>query len=322
MTNISKRLAILGVAFLALTASCGDTILEPGFGEGCSRGSLSVGETVTGAFSPASCRMTYFFWTEYNSPYESWSVHLEAGKAYMFHMQQIPDAEQEDANGVDAVLSLWGKDDQGRSIPLALSDDDAEGIDGYDSEFWFIAPKSGDFTLIAASYDWEDWGGYRLSLKSCPVLGTMDTVGTYEFEGQSSPCIRHSHPDNEGLLMTYTFVRMKVDSFETVSVDVDHSASYPYYEMLSPGMDTYENIWAETDYEYNSGYSSIEVTADEFGGWVTLALGTEDFDAGGKWTLTLSRSIATAPAWAPWRDGRPTMRSTFPKSEAKQQLTP
>jgi hypothetical protein len=323
MTNISRRFATLGVALLALTASCSDTILEPGFGEGCLRGSLSAGQTVTGAFSPASCRMTYHFYSGYNSPYESWSVHLDAGKAYMFYMEQAPDPEQEDSNNVDPVLVLYGTDGQGRSVPLAASDDEGGGIDGHNSEFWFIAPRSGDFTVVAASYDWEEFGGYRLSMQSCPVLGTMDTAGTYTFHGRSSSCIRHDHSDYEDTPLAYTFVRVNVDSFETVDVEFHHNASMPIYEMGGPGLDTYDNIYEESENDYGYGDGSTgSITTDEIGGIVTVAMATEYFNAAGDWDLTLSRTIVTAPAWGAWRDGQPTMRSTFLKPEAKRKGTP
>jgi hypothetical protein len=322
MTTIAKRFATLGVALLALTASCSDTTLEPGYGEGCLQGSLSAGQSVTGAFSAASCRTTYHTYSGNNSPYESWSVHLDAGKAYMFYMEQAPDPEQDDLDDVDPVLVLWGKDGQGRSVPLAASDDEGGGTGGYNSEFWFIAPRSGDFTLVAASYDWEDFGGYRLSMQSCPVLGTMDTAGTYTFPGRSSSCIRHNHDDYNDFPLAYSFIRVNVDSFELVDVTFHHNASTPVYEMGGPLMDTYDNIYDESEYSYGYGDgSSGSVTTDEIGGIVTVAVATEDFNAAGDWDVTLSRSVVAAPEWGAWRDGRPTMRSTFLKIEAKKKGT-
>jgi len=321
MTNISKRFATLGAALLALTASCSDTTLEPTFGEGCLRGSLSAGETVQGSFTPAGCQITYHWYSGNNTVYESWSVHLEAGKAYMFYMEQAPDPEQDGANDVDAVLALWGKDAQGHSFPLAVSDDEGGGIDGHNSEFWFIAPKSGDFILVASTYDWEDLGGYRLSMQACPILGTMDTSGTYIFPSRSSPCIRHYNSDY-GYPMAYNFIRVDADAFESIDVWMEHESAYPYYEMFGPGMDTYANIYDETESDYDYGGSSVDISTDEIGGIVTIAVGTDYFDAPGNYTVYLDRNALPSAPQMPWHDGKFSLRSTFPKIEAKKAATP
>jgi len=319
VNKLSTRLSALALAALVLTTACGeDTTLEPTFGEACNRGSLSSGETVEGSLSPASCRGTYHLWSGNTYPYESWTVHLDAGKAYMFHMQQIPDPAQDGENSVDALLTLWGKDDQGRSVPLAVSDDDAAGVDGVDSEFWFIAPESGDFQLVAAAYEWDYFGGYRLSMTSCPVLGILDTAGTYHYKVPSSPCVRHDHESYGDHPMTYAFIGVNAESFEYINFETYSDVSTPYYEIGGPGFDTYANIWEETESDYGYGVSgSISMTTDEVGGMVTFAVGLENFNAGGEYIITFGREPAAAPIPAPWRDGRFTLRSTFPKAEAK-----
>lgn len=325
MTKISLRLSALAIAALALTTACDDTVLEPTYGEGCMVGTLTAGQTVSGSLTSSSCRVNYHFYSGNTSPYASWSVHLDAGKAYMFYMKQAPDASQEGLNDVDPVLTLWGKDDQGRSVPLAVSDDDADGVDGHDSEFWFISPKSGDFVLVASSYDFSEFGGYQLSMQTCPVLGTLDTAGVYTFASRSSSCIRHGHPDydGEGKVFAYSFLRVNADSFESISVSVDHESSSVVEEMGGPGFDTYANIWNDTDNDYNSGGTpGMSIGTGEFPGIVTIAVATELFDAAGAYTVTFDRATFTAPPTARTWNGLPAMRSTFPKIEAKRLATP
>src|SRR6478609_9230316 len=150
MKTSIMRLSALSVAALLLATACGeDNLVEPIYGSACVTGKLSPGQTVQGSLSSASCRQTNQIYADDPVPYESWSVHLEAGKAYMFYQQQLPDPAQDGLNDVDAILTLYGKDSQGRSLPLAVSDDEGGGIDGHDSEFFFVAPKSGDFILVA-----------------------------------------------------------------------------------------------------------------------------------------------------------------------------
>jgi hypothetical protein len=315
MTTLTSRLTALGLAALAFTTACGsDNLLEPTFGAGCLKGSISPGQSIDGSLSSASCRMTYHFYVDDVIPYESYAVHLDAGKAYMFYEQQIPDPDQDGLNEVDATLTLWGKDDQGRSVPLAVSDDEAGGVDGHDSEFFFVAPRSGDFVLVAGAYDWEDFGGYRLSMRSCPVLGVVDTAGTYEFTSPSSSCVRHDNT-TAGVPMTYSFLSVKADSFETVSVSIAHSASTAYYELFGPDFDTYANIYAESDASDSYADNSADVTMSEIPGLVTIGVGTSDFDAGGTYTVTLGRAFFAppAPAQTPWLDGRLTLKAPHGK---------
>ena len=313
MTTTTSRLAALGLAALVLTSACGDdNILEPTFGAGCLQGTLSVGQTVQGSLNSASCRQTYNFYVSNVIPYESWSVHLEAGQAYLFTEQQSPDPAQDGLNDVDAMLTLYGKDAQGRSVPLAVSDDEALGVDGHDSEFWFVAPKTGDYILAAGSYDWNNFGGYRLTMRSCPVLGVIDTAGTYTFPAPTSGCVRHGNSD-AGVPLTYAFLSVKADSFETISVAIDHDASTAYYEMGGPDFDTYANIYAESESDRASGGSTASITMSEIPGLVTVGVGTYDFDAAGNYTVTVGRAFFAPPAPAPWLDGRLTLRAPKPK---------
>lgn len=313
MTTMTSRLTALGLAALALTTACGsDNLLEPTFGAGCLQGSISAGQTIDGSLSAASCRMTYHFYTGDVMPYESYAVHLDAGKAYMFYEQQIPDPDQDGLNDVDATLTLWGKDDQGRTIPVAVSDDDGGGVDGHDSEFWFVAPRSGDFVLVAGSYDWEDFGGYRLSMRTCPVLGVLDTAGTYEFPSPSSTCVRHDNPDN-GSPMTYSFLSVKADSFESVWLKIDHSSSTPYYEIFGPDFDTYADIYEESSYDHYYSTATAGVDLSEVPGLVTVAVGTGDFDAGGTYTVNFNRAFFAPPPPTSWFNGRLTLRAPHGK---------
>jgi hypothetical protein len=313
MTNFTTRLSALGLAALVLVTACGDNIVEPIYGSGCVRDSISAGQSVTGGLSPSSCRQTYNFYTGDVMPYESWGVHLDAGKAYMFHLEQIPDPSQEGLNEVDAVLALYGKNAAGISIPLAVSDDEGNGVDGTDSEFWFVAPRSGDFILVAGSYDWGDFGGYRLTMSTCPVLGALDTAGTYHFASPHSDCVRHSNGPAE-VPVTLAFLSVAADSFETISVEIDHDVSTPAYEIFGPGFDTYANIYAESDNDAHFGNAGrVSVSMDEIPGRVTVAVGTLDFDVGGVYSVTLGRTSFAPPAAAPWHDGRLTLRAPGPK---------
>lgn len=303
----------LSLALVSTLAACGeDTLLNPNFGAGCLRGSLSAGQTVEGAFSENSCRQEYHFFAEGAVPYEGWTVHLTAGQAYMITLQKQADPDQEGLNNVDPLLTLWGKDRNGTDRPLAVSDDDGGGFDGLDSEFWFVAPRSGTYTLVASSLGWDEFGGYRLSMQSCPVLGTLDTTGTYTFPSPISPCVRHANPTDTDRPLMYSFLRVPMDSVEDVSVSIEHDNSYPVWELGGLDFDTNAEIYEESDNSYNDGNGSTNYFSTyDVGGMVTAAVGTYAFGAPGVYTVEFDRSGSGSTAPRPPADGRLTVRSAF-----------
>lgn len=309
MRTIASRLALLG-GLLLLTTACGTDLVEPTIGAGCSQGTLVPGQVIEGRLTEHSCRFDYFFWNGYTQPYESWTVQLTQGRAYMFYMAPVPDAKAEGLNEVDPMLALYGKDGQGNSIPLALSDDDGDGASGYNSEFWFVAPRSGSFQVLAMAYDWDEFGGYRLEMQECPVLGRLKGAGTYTFPLPSSPCIRHNAPDG---VSTYSFLSVAADSFEAITVGIDNDRADAEYEMFGPGFDTYANIYNESSSDsYSQNGGSATVFMSDIPGLVSIGVGSTEFDQPGTLTVTLGRAFNAPPPPASLSPGRLTFRTTHP----------
>lgn len=317
MRASTSRSLLLGLGAVLFIGACSSDITEPNIGAACSHGTLTAGVPVEGSLTAGSCRFTSFFWSDNTVPYDGYTVDLIRGRAYMFRLQEVPDAANDGLNDVDPVLVLYGKDASGHSVPLAASDDEGNtGANSEDSEFWFVAPRSGPFTLIASSYEWNEFGGYRLTMQECPVLGTLGKAGTYTFQVGSSPCVRHDAPG--GRTTTYSFLSIPADSFETVTVGIDHSTTDAVYEMFGPGFDTYANLYNETSSDsYNGNGGSAEITLGEIGGQVTVGVGAVDFDEPGTITVNLDRQFFAPPPLSPARDGRLTLRSTFHTKQAK-----
>lgn len=294
MTTIISRFRVaLALGVLASTACGDDTIVNPTFGARCSGGSIAAGQSVQGAFNTQSCSQPYHFWSDNRVFYESYTVRLEAGRGYYFHLAQQPDTGG--VNNVDALLVLYGKSDDGASIPLAVSDDNAGGPNGYDSEFYFIAPTSGTYQIVAATYDYTNLGGYRLSMERCPVVGTLDSAGVYTnltFDG-SSPCLRRDS-NSGGYETPIVLARVPVALGENVGVSVAGNGFVPVIEMGGAGFDVYRNLYQG---EYGSATGSPSVVnllnATNAGAY-TLMVGAQAEGASGTFSVTLTRSGGVA----------------------------
>lgn len=290
------RAALLGGVALAL--ACGsDTIVDPILGSGCNVGSLHAGDTVVSSFGDASCAFANYYWSDNRVPYESYTVSLTKGKAYMFTESNVPDPDQGGVDNVDAQLTLWGKNKDGINVPLAASDDEARGDSGLNSVIFFVAPQSGTFQLVATSYYWPGFGGYELTMNECPVLAVLDTAGTYALNLQPSPCRRVNAAANAADTSLYNFVSFHADSFETIHSIVTSAAFTPDWEMFGPGMDFDENLYefSHANRATTSG-ANISITLDEVGGLVTIGVGGNNQQTTGAFTIQLTRAFLAPPA--------------------------
>jgi hypothetical protein len=304
----------LGILALATLVACGDeVVLQPIVGSACSAGRLQAGEIVDGDFSIESCVLPFHFWSQDQVPYVGYRVDLERGKGYEFRLRQRPGAEG--LNNVDALLALFGKDENGASIPLAVGDDEAGGFDGRDAEFYFIAPRSGTFNLVVSSYAIDRLGGYRLSMRECPVVAMIETSG---FHGglpvAASDCTRTDFAQS-GEASSIVLVGIEVRPLEVVQVAVSSLEFAPRVEMGGPGFDVFNNIFDETDFDSSVDDPAQVTTLDGGdGGVLTLAVGAEEFEATGTFRVEVLREPGTAVlrASAPGT-GQPSMRSSSKK---------
>lgn len=288
--------ATLAGAAVLLSVACGsDTITSPIFGAGCTKGVLQPGDTIIGAFTPASCQMDMDWYSYEHAPYESYVVHLTQGKAYHIFLEHVPDSAHGDVDDLDARLTLWTTNADGNSIPISASDDDANHLN---SEIWFVAPVGGTFELVAQSYWYGGFGGYRLEMNECPVLGVLDTAGTYNFNLPASPCWRHRAGNNNADTSGYAFVSLNAVAGEGIDASVTSAAFPPAWELFGPGFDTYGKIYDVTQSAnaVGSGNSAGFTMDTSLGGQVTIGIGTTTVDsAGGAFTLTLTRTPPAAP---------------------------
>lgn len=287
--------AALGLALpMLFAASCANDSLSPAFGARCSNGTLQPGDTLTGAFTASSCFLDNDFYSSDRVPYQSYAVQLRKGKAYAFYLHAVPDSAHGNEDNVDSRLTLWTRNSAGSPIPLAVSDDEG---DGTNSEIWFVSPVDGTFSIVASSYDFDELGGYELSLNECPVLGGLDTAGTYLFTLPASSCQLHSAAGRASDTSAIAFVTLNAQPGENIKTTVTTTNFPPVWQQGGPGFDMWANIYSESNYTTARGSgTTASFTLGEVGGQVAVAVGATTVDsAGGDFSITLARTPA-APA--------------------------
>ena len=293
MRTLTLSLRALALALpLVFVISCGeDTVTDPVFGAGCTKGTLASGDTVLGQLTPSSCQMEMDWWSWEAAPYAAYDVKVTEGHAYMVRLDSLPDP---DYANFDATLSLYTQNADGSTIPLAFSDDEAGN---HNSVLWFVAPVSGTFKLRAASYWYGGMGKYRLIMHECPVLATLDTAGTYNLTLATSPCVVPHAGGSTADTSRYSFVKFAVGALDSVSATITTATFPPVWEMFGPGFDNYENIYNESRHDAAKGSgSALGFTMGEVGGQISMAIGGTTVDSTtGAFSIQLTHLFAAAP---------------------------
>lgn len=292
---LARHAAALLVTLGAGLAACADdTIVSPNYGARCIVGSIGAGQVIDGALTEASCMTEYNVYSGYRTPYATYTVRLDSGRAYLFRQVPRPDPALGGARLADPLLSLWARTPHGTTEPLTVSDDN--GGDRA-SEFFFVAPRSGTYHLVAGSYygpaSDDVLGGYRLTMLECPVVATLHEVGSVVVPLEASPCIRRS--DLPGT--TYRFVSLRARANERLSVTLSaQGGGTLLWELFGPDFDTYANIRQATTSHRVTGAGTRTIDLTSAHGLVTLAIGVHgDSSTAARPETTPTVSVARLP---------------------------
>jgi hypothetical protein len=295
------HLGALGLVVAMSLAACGggEAIVEPIVPptvDACSAGALEAGQVAEGTFSATSCTVPFHFVSRTVTPYVGYGVSLERGRGYWFHLTKRPDANG--LNEVDALLTLWGEDDAGRQVPLAVSDDAGTGPNFQDAEIYFVAPRSGTFELAASSFDLSALGGYRLSMAECPVVARLGSAGTYDgLRYGASDCLRHNMASVDAS-SRLALVSIEAAPFEEVRVTVTSNDFFVLTELGGPDFDVYGSVRTSSLFTSAVGSpASVLLTTGAVGGTLTLAVGSPfEFEAGDFRVVLARAPLPTPPA--------------------------
>ena len=253
----------------------------------CPVGTLAVGQVIDAVFPDGPC------------PHQELEMTLVAGQAYFISETHHPDPAHNNVDLVDPLMTLWQAFDPrpvriDRSAFLAFSDD--ENGD-FNSALFFVAPASGAYRIVAGSFANAGFGGYRLSLERCPVIVATADTGTQTYALPAIPpgtCRRDLPGGSRG----YRFLSVPVALGEELQVTVTSADFTPAWELFT-NWDSYESFQGPA---IGNGLTRLAVPSVD--GLATIAIAGTTENATGNFTVTLTRSVYTAP---------PTPRPVRPK---------
>jgi len=187
-------MGMLAVTF-ALTA-CGDDKKNSGTGPDgqCVRGTLTLGRPLSGSVGSADCAFEVDSEPFLGGRFDAYTVSLVEGRVYQVQLDASGDGF---LDGVIEVLSPGG-------TLVAIADDEPT-YSSLESEMFFLARQTGQFTIRAGGYDGEERGAYRLTVREC---GATRITSTAAIQGTlSAPdcrsSIRISGDDDSGFVDVY-----------------------------------------------------------------------------------------------------------------------
>ena len=244
-------LAVAAGALIALGCSSNNSATGPD-PRNCTKGSVSFPATITGKTSAASCLRYDYQYSTHSVYYDSYDIHIDSGGAYELTLQS-----QSGANW-DATLELVGTDPAtGDNDLLAISDD--EGVIGTNfSQLYFVAPKSGTYSLRVSGYDTGDTAAYVLKTRTCAnVLPPIkDSIIASAQNIVANDCWV------EDPQFTFDSVQVKLYTIfmepgHEKQITVTSAAFEPGFQVFGPGFGTF------CYYDYQGCGGDVAISADD-----------------------------------------------------------
>lgn len=292
---------LLYVCALAMVAgACSSDELAP-VGpdpQGCTKGSIQVGDTKTGSIGASSCAMYDWYWEEDSVNFESYNVTVEKGKGYLFTLSGDEPAERE--LGLVSRNSVNG---DSASIYLAVQEayDEANP-----SQIYFVAPVTGTYSLRVFNDEVGDSFDYTLTARECTPRA-IDIGGAYAndtaslssddctleepyFNWMSREGVWSYAPSHVALYTVY----MNGYSPRKITVQSDDFA--PSFMLEGPGFDGWCNTYYCSGDNFSNGSMQDSVTTTWWmwmPGTYTLAIGSMEPNATGNFKVTISEPLGS-----------------------------
>ncbi|HET7622523.1 MAG TPA: hypothetical protein VFK39_11530 [Gemmatimonadaceae bacterium] len=293
---------LLYVGALALVAgACSSDELSPvgPDAQNCTVGSMKVGDTKTGDIGASSCSMYDWYWWEDSVHFESYNVTVEKGKGYLFSVDG--DAAASRSLGLASASVLVG---DSASLYMAVQDPD-NWEDGAPGQIFFVAPKTGTYSLRVFSRNLDDQFDYTLTARECKPR-VIDIQGAYANDTASlneddctieEPYFSWVYANSEWTrtpshVALYT-IHYDGSSRRRITVQSDDFA--PGMMLAGPGFDAWcDTYYSDCDNTSNSALAdSISTTWDMWvPGVYTLAVGSMQPNATGKFKISISEPLS------------------------------
>jgi len=243
-------LAAVAVAMIALGCSSSNSATGPD-PRNCTKGTISFPQTVTAKMDASACTLYDYWYLADSTNYWSYDVHLDSGGAYLINL-----AAANDTAHWDAVMELVGRDENTGDEQLLLISDD-EGA-RWGSQLYFVAPKSGTFSVRAMNYDFGDTATYALTTRTCAKGLTQITDSVIG----SAQSIASTDCWLESPLFTYDSVQMKLYTIwmapgHEKEITVSSGVMQPGFQVFGPG------FGESCDYGFNGCGGGVAYSNDD-----------------------------------------------------------
>ena len=293
-----KLLFVCAVAMVAGACSSDEIAPVGPDPQSCTQGSIKIGDTKTGDINANSCSMYDWYMVGDSVHFTSYNVTVEKGKGYLF--------------------TLGGDDTVRRAIGLATSSDlvsDSSSLylavqyayrpeEGKPAQIFFVAPKTGTYSLRVFSTGLDDSFDYTLTARECTPR-VIDIRGAYSSDtaslGEDDCTIEEPYYSEVYVNGHWTHTPSHVALYtiyydgsagREISVQSDDFA--PGMMLAGPGFDA----WCDTYYS-DCNRSQNSALADSISAtwsmWVpgvyTLAIGSMESNATGHFKISISEPL-------------------------------
>ena len=247
---------LLALAALAALVGCsGDKLLGPPDAPACTRGGLVAGQTVTGTLSRSSCPV-FSEWEFQSEYYESWTMPVQAGHAYLLHL--VPDTTAA-GDSTNANILLYSRNAVNDPVMVTAStyyDNALLNTNGMRAQvIFFVAPENAAVSVRVETggqpADTLELGGYALTATECaaaPILTNDSATATASYT--ASACVLHRTTDSVRMFF-YPFQGILNHQYSASLISDSGTASLEV-NVAGPSWDAQCEVRDDCDWESNS----------------------------------------------------------------------
>lgn len=295
-----KLLSVLAVAALAAGCSSDKAVVgvDPA---SCTKGSITTGDTKTGTLDASACPTYDWYWFEDSVHYASYNVTVEKGKAYLFSLASTA----ADSDTTSRALALVDHESVvGDSTDYYLAVQSPWRTASDPAELYFVAPKSGTYSLRAFTGNISETLPYSLTAAACPTK-QLDITGAFSDSAATlgaDDCTLHQayftehyngsnwvyNPSHAALYTIY------FDGHSRRTITVKSSDFAPGFMVEGPGFDAYCNTYYCSG-NVRSNTSMADSVSTTLGMWMpgtyTITVGSVQANATGKYSIDISAPV-------------------------------
>lgn len=224
----------------ALVGCSGDKLLGPPDAPACTVGGLVAGQTVAGTLSSSSCQV-FSEWEFAPEFYESWTMPVQAGHAYLVHL--VPDTTAA-GDSTAAILLLYarnaGNDPTLSAASVAYSPAGLNSAGMPAEDILFVAPENAVVSIRVETAGNDslvnEVGAYTLSATECastPIAANDSATTVTSFA--ASDCLVHRTADSVRFFY-FPFTGAATHSY-SAAVIVDSGSAEVDANMAGPAYD-------------------------------------------------------------------------------------